>query len=280
MNEYKSKEKGKEESKDENGNFKKMADEVAFFVIGSRPVEVAPGLFLNRSQETAGEVWIARIKHPRILHVLGAVPGDPREGLPALTQVQAISRAKRWRKRAGGGKPLHLTDRTVAHAVETYLAASIGSTNIKKKRLSRLANEIIRSLGGCRLDKLHPGLLMMWAESMWRGPFRGDMSHGVRIQAVGPDIPLSRRSRWFLHRANRIITLLKAALDLAYVNGWVVDDAAWRYLRQFEVPCSGLRPKEDLAHHATADLIRSLLNDPVLMAGIDISRQPDSGVQP
>jgi hypothetical protein len=63
---------------------------------------------------------------------------------------------------------------------------------------------------------------------------------------MGVSLPPGSHSK--VDGANRAISLLKAALELAYVNGWVVRDLAWRDLRRHRVPLSkrALREREEV----------------------------------
>jgi hypothetical protein len=278
MREYEGKEKGKEKGKDQPANIKKTNVEDCLFVVGERLVEVAPGLFLNRRSEAGGEVWIAQIKRPQIFRVLGAVLGAPQEGLPTLTQKQAIAKAKRWRSSIRGEKPLRWSDRTVAHAVRTYLTALGDSATIQKKRLSGPARRIIGSLGDHLLDHLEPRLLRFWAASLVQDPLYGDTKPSVLDQAVALGISFPPGSRSKVDGANRAISLLKAALELAYVNGWVVRDLAWRDLRHHRVPLSkrALREREEV--FAPAYAIRAEADWQDIFGAFAARRQQGSGL--
>jgi len=238
MPEYTGKEKGKEKSKDEIANIKKTNVEDCLFVVGARLVEVAPGLFLNRRKEGGGEVWVVKIKRPRIFRVLGAVLGDPQEGLPTLTQKQAIAKAKRWRSSIRGKKPPRQRDRTVTKAVETYLSALGDSATIQKRRLTGPAKRIIESLGNYRIDFLGPTFLREWAEHLLQDPLKADKKPHLHGQAVVLGWSPPQGTRFKVSAANRAISLLKAALELAYANGWVTWNTSWRYLQLHELPPS------------------------------------------
>ena len=146
---------------------------------------------------------------------------------------------------------------TVANAVDTYLAALGDSATIQKKRLSGPAKRIIGSIGTHILDHLEPRLLRFWAASLVQDPLHGDTKACVLDQAVALGVSLPQGSHSKVDGANRAISLLKAALELAYVNGWVVRDMAWRNLSRHYVPPSRRERNEPEEVFASSYAIRT-----------------------
>jgi integrase len=126
-------------------------------------------------------------------------------------RAQEVVRA--WAARQTGTAPL-----TVATAIEDYLA-DLRARKGERAAIAakgRLAKHVPEELRKRRVDELTAPELRAWRNSMV--PTDVDEEH-------------VRQAR---DTANRVVTILKAALNRAFNDGRVPDDKAWRQLKPFE----------------------------------------------
>lgn len=89
-------------------------------------------------------------------------------------------------------------------------------------------------LGGCEIGELTAGMLRNWHAALAEAPARLRTSKNAATRNVrvidlnDPDAVRRRRAT-----ANRVLTILKAALNLAYRDGHAQSDEAWRRVKPF-----------------------------------------------
>ena len=121
---------------------------------------------------------------------------------------------------------------TVANAVKDYMAWF--ELNRKGVRGTELINNafILPKLGDTMLEKLSTRKIRDWHEAIAKAPAR--LRSGKNIakrkyrEAATPDALRKRKGS-----ANRILTVLKAALNYAFREGKVSTDDAWRRVKPF-----------------------------------------------
>lgn len=120
---------------------------------------------------------------------------------------------------------------TVADAMDDYLARFRGKDLVNTRR--RIEAFIRPQLGLYDVAKLTSKQIKRWHEGLADAPARLRTAHGaeqnVRLTADSDEARRSRQAS-----ANRILTILKAALNRAYQDGDVQSDHAWRKVKPFE----------------------------------------------
>jgi integrase len=199
-----------------------------------------PGLHLGYRRPTTGAgKWVAR-------HYVGAERyevetigvaddfSDP-DGVAILSfhHAQTLARSRmvaRAHKAAGKTKPLAVSD-----AIESYLTY-LESKRSRSGREARYAADafILPALGSVEINALTPQQVRAWHSKLAKAPARIRTKKGQKQQFKSIDDPENERRR--KSSANRILTILKAALNLvAYDNPKnIPSDAAWRRVKPFK----------------------------------------------
>jgi integrase len=148
-----------------------------------------------------------------------------------LTYDQAL-------KAAGAAVVPTGTKITVRNAVETYLMALAGRSNHAKEAEQRAEKHILPTLANYRVDRIRKGVIESWLA----GLVKDDVD----------DADAKRRSQ---DSANRVLTILKAALNHAFSDeaNAIPTDTAWRRVKPFRA-VDGAR-----ADHFDAAQIRTLI---------------------
>jgi integrase len=196
-----------------------------------------PGLHLGYRKPLSGPgKWVAR-------HYIGdeayevetlATADDfsDADGIAILNfhEAQTLARSRmvlRAHAAVGKTKPL-----TVKDAVDSYI--EFLETNRKSGREGRYAADafILPELGNIEIDKLTTDQIRTWHADVSRSPARIRTKPGRRQRFKTETHPENGRRR--KSTANRILTVLKAALNRAWRDGKVASDAAWRRVEPFE----------------------------------------------
>jgi integrase len=229
-----------------------------------------PGLHLGYRKPVGGRgkalsgQWVAR-------HYLGAqaykveVIGtaddfSDADGISILSYGQAQQEArKRMQRRAkdaaGVTGPL-----TVLAACEAYVAHldAVRGEKAAADARNRIETHIRHSsLASIEIDTLRPEMLRAWHVALSKSPPRlrtGTDANGERrsqnLRALSDEESLRRRRV----SANRIFSALRASLNLAFREGKVASDQAWRRVRPFQsVDVARIR-------WLTVDEVRRLVN--------------------
>lgn len=215
---------------------------------------ISAGNALGYRRGAKGGTWIAKFRDAdgkRHLESLGAAD-DARDadGLSAFSFSQAQERARTWfqrkaREQAGDFVPL---DRpyTIADALSDYRADYQCRSGKATDRLDASAAAwIVPELGTVPLDKLTKGRIVGWHQKIAETPPRLRTKPGVaqkhREADVSPEAVRRRRST-----ANRVLTILKTALNHAHRESRCASDDAWRTVRAFrEADATRLRYLSD-----------------------------------
>jgi len=223
---------------------------------------LSAGCALGYRKGAKGGSWIAKFRTDdgkRRLEALGAADDtrDP-DGLSVFSFSQAQARARAWfdrkaREEAGDLAPL---DRpyTVADALADYRVDYLRRGGKAVDRLDASAAAWIASeLGAVPLDKLGKRRIVEWHQNIADTPprLRTRPSSPQKHREADNDPEAVRRRR---STANRVLTILKAALNHAHREGKCADDEAWRKVRAFrEADAARLRYLSD-------DEVRRLAN--------------------
>jgi integrase len=196
-----------------------------------------PGLHLGyRRPATGAGKWLARHyvgDQKYEVETIGVADdfSDP-DGVAILSfpQAQTLARTRmvaRAHAAAGKTKPL-----TVADAIGSYI--EFLETNRKSGREGRYAADafILPALGGIEVAALTTDQIQDWLTKMAKAPARIRTKTGERQRFKTRAHPENSRRR--KSTANRILTVLKAALNRAWRGGKVTSDIAWRRVEPFE----------------------------------------------
>jgi integrase len=196
-----------------------------------------PGLHVGYRRPLSGPgKWVARhyIGDERYEIEVIAIADDfsDADGVAILSfpQAQTLARSRmvaRAHTAAGKTKPL-----TVANAIESYI--EFLETNRKSGREGRYAADafILPTLGKTEVAALTTDQIQSWLTRVAKAPARIRTKKGDRQRfktGIHPENGRRRKST-----ANRILTVLKAALNRAWRAGKVTSDVAWRRVEPFE----------------------------------------------
>ena len=160
---------------------------------------------------------------------MGVVADDysDADGVSVLTFAQAQAAALAYKPKATG--PL-----TVAQALEFYLCDldERGKSSASDARI-RAEALIIPQLGNVQIDDLTTEQLNAWHRGLAKTPARVRTPKGKRqrFKVDASDEEGIRRRRV---SANRVLTILKAALNYAFREGKAASDRAWRRVQPFK----------------------------------------------
>ena len=182
--------------------------------------------------------WVARYKMPGTFGgysktTLGEADDAPNSMASdrVLDWKAAKARATEWFALMDRAEGVRSGPYTVADALDDYLARFRGKDLVNTRR--RIEAFIRLQLGRYDVAKLTSKQIKRWHEELADAPARLRTAKGaeqnVRLTA---DSDEGRRSRQA--SANRILTILKAALNRAYHDGDAQSDHAWRKVKPFE----------------------------------------------
>ncbi len=181
--------------------------------------------------------WIARHyvkdRQPRNLYqALGSADDYlDADGDGTLSYQQAYDAAAAWflalSKGTTRAEPI-----TVAEAMTRYMAHYLAKGGKAERETQFTINaHILPALGKRLVDDLTPGTIKAWRDKLATAPARLRASaDGTPKSRATPDAAGKRARR---STANRIMTTLKAALNLAYRDGLASSDDAWRRVQPF-----------------------------------------------
>jgi integrase len=203
---------------------------------------ISEGCALGYRRGRNGGTWIAKFRDEtgrRHYEAIGAADDvrDP-DGLSVLSFAQGQEKARAFfarkaREAAGDAAP-HDGPYTVADAFSAYLKAyeRRGGKAVYATRratethiLPALGGTIIAKLTARRIEDWHHGL----AEQRARARTKKGKKQNYRASDGGPEAIRQRRAT-----ANRILTVLKAALNHGWKAGHVPTDDAWRRVKPFK----------------------------------------------
>ena len=204
---------------------------------------ISAGCAVGYRKGSKGGSWVARMRDDegrQHYDSLGAAD-DVREadGLTVFSFSQAQERARNFfklkaRELAGDYLPEDGSF-TVKRAIDIYFDERIrkGSKSVDKDQsLARL--RIIPELGDNEVAKLSTKRLRDWQAMLANGPklskpgIDKSKRKSRHIDAIDTDALRARKAT-----ANRTLTVLKAALNMAYHDGRVLSDDAWRKVKPF-----------------------------------------------
>ena len=186
-----------------------------------------------------GGTWIARHRSEdgKQHYQSMAAADDARDadGIAVLSFSQAQAKAREWfgqKARELSGEAVATGPFTVADAMRDYLDWFAKN----RKGLDRTKYQadafIVPELGKIELRKLTKGRLERWLHALANSPARLRTRPGrpQRYRQSADDLEAARRRK---STANRVLNVLKAALNRAFEEGKVPSDDAWRRVKPF-----------------------------------------------
>ena len=196
---------------------------------GAKPCAVSPGGGSRDRRRREGGGYAE--------HKIGASDDlQDADGVAILDYGQAQKAARAWWRvevRREEGHDTREGPFTVQNAVDDYLSAyeRRGGKALYDTRRTAEAH-ILPALGGIRVATLTTRKISDWhhglAEKRARARTKRGRKQNYRMTGTGSDAVRKRRAT-----ANRILTVLKAALNHAWKSGHVATDDAWRRVKPF-----------------------------------------------
>ncbi|MBV9753100.1 MAG: tyrosine-type recombinase/integrase [Hyphomicrobiales bacterium] len=203
---------------------------------------VSRGCALGYRAGAKGGSWIARNRAEdgrQRYEALGPADDALEAESPAvLSYSHAQEKAREYfdqAARRSTGAEEGTEKRTVASELKLYFEAreARGSKGVRADRYVADAR-IIPDLGGVEIKKLSAGRIREWLSKLSEAPklLRTAKSANHRrtrpVAELDPDAMRARRAT-----ANRVLTILKAALNYSFQEGRVSSDEAWRKVKPF-----------------------------------------------
>ena len=199
------------------------------------------GFALGYRRRAKGGSWLARRRQADggyTEHRIGTSDDlQDADGVAVLDYAQAQKAAREWWRAEARREEGHDTRQgplTVADAVTEYLKAYErrgGKAVYETRRAAE--THILPELGTIPVGKLTARKIAEWHHGLAEKPARVRTKPGrrqnYREAVIGPDAVRKRRAT-----ANRILTVLKAALNHAWKAGHIDSDDAWRRVKPFK----------------------------------------------
>lgn len=176
--------------------------------------KVTPGCFIGFRRTETGGSWIARARagdgKQRYSTLSTTTPWDDKDAYE-----KAHKEALEWFKTVGVVDDHHYTVQNAVDAYVSHLRVEKSAT-VAEDTKQRLKKNLTDKLRDTELTKLKTVNLKQWRDDL------------VRVSDDPEDI---RRSK---SGANRVLSMVKAALNLAFYNGQVASDREWRRVKPFK----------------------------------------------
>lgn len=204
--------------------------------------KIAKGLRLGYYRGSIAGSWVARCYRGAGVYATEAlgIADDTllADGIKVLDYWQAQEHARHWgeRQRLIAEGRLREGSYTIASAVTDYLAeitAEKSPASVQGAKYMFDAS-ILPDLGAIEVEKLTTDRINRWRNKLAAQPKRVRKKRTATEPATQetPDDEDARRAR--KATANRILTMLKAALNRAFHSDRVSSDGAWRKVRPFK----------------------------------------------
>lgn len=200
---------------------------------------IEPELFLGFRRGQDGGSWVVRYLSGTRQYKVERIGTAERQrntadGKTVLNYKQALDKArKRGRQRQAEAKGRAKTgDWTVRDAMAVYLEDLADRRKPTAETQRRIERDILPELGDIPLAQLERDQIKRWHRQLAeRPPATRPDKHGnakVRHQPNTEDAKRARRAS-----ANRVLTVLRAALNFAFQEGKAPSDAPWRAVKPF-----------------------------------------------
>ena len=212
--------------------------------LGTRPepywTKISKGCFIGYRKAAKGGTWIARYRAndgKQHYQALGAADDAmDADGINIFDFAQAQNAARDWFEKQGridAGQDAAHGPFTVKDAIDLYMETySSEGKGVRNTKYSMDAH-ILPALGNLEVQGLTASRLRKWRDDLAASParLRSGLGQDPAFAPMpgGPEAIRRRRST-----ANRVLTILKAALNHAWHEGNVPSDDAWRRVKPFK----------------------------------------------
>ncbi|TAN47032.1 MAG: site-specific integrase, partial [Rhodospirillales bacterium] len=197
------------------------------------------GCHIGYRKGVRGGIWRARyyVGEGQYEESVLGVADDIRDcdGGDVLDFSQAQQAAHDWFRRKSRekiGLPVSAQGYTVAQVMADYTAWFRAHRKSLSSLESSINTHVLPALGNVEVSKLTPRMIREFHEAMATAPARLRSGKGkdVRFRTA----PLSRDEiRARKSTANRVLAILKAALNRAYLDGQIESDEPWKRVKSF-----------------------------------------------
>jgi len=190
------------------------------------------GLHLGYRKGERGGVWMARVYddsgkyRKRVLAHADDIHDS--NGRDILTFRQAQEKAKAIAAEMPAANPLG--PYTVADALRDYLEWYVANRKAFAATKHAAELHILPKLGTIPIAKLTSSQIRRWRESIAKAPARARSSSRRGVSRLRKAYDLRARQA----TANRLLTILKAALNFAWRDGRAPADEPWRKVKPFK----------------------------------------------
>ena len=220
------------------------------------------GLHLGYRRRRESGSWTARRRNAegRYLETKLGPSDDTQDadGVAILSYWHAQDAAREWFQEGvrqdAGLEPVEAGPYTVQQGVKDYLGWYERRGGKATKSTEKTADaHILPNLGDFELRRLTSRAIRDWHHKLAAAParVRSKKSEPIRYRAPSDD-PDARRRRQAT--ANRVLTILKAALNHTWREGMVASDEAWRRVQPFQ------HVDAPVVRYLTADECKRLVN--------------------
>lgn len=203
---------------------------------------LTPGHAIGYRRGKNGGTWIARLYRPteappmRYMSLAAADDTMAADGDGVLTFAQAQAKARDWfatlaDERQAKATPEPVTVRTAMTAYMAWYKAESDSASGIAATQRVVDLHILPALGDLLVADLTTDRLEEWRRGLSTAPARLRSRKGAETPNTRPVAADREGKRRRKATANRILTVLKAALSRAYATGKVPSDAAWRKVK-------------------------------------------------
>lgn len=201
-----------------------------------------PGLHLGYRKGKRGGKWLARRYSgggDYEFYPLGIADDvQDADGVSVLTFSQAQGEARKWflqrELEAAGMADMHQGPYTVKNAITDYMADYERRSGKDTARMQAVIDaHILPALGEIEVKHLTRAKVRNWHHGLAEAPARLRTRPG-KVQNVKDAPATSDDKRKRKNTANRVLTVLKAALNHAYHEGHAATDAAWMAVQPFQ----------------------------------------------
>ena len=201
---------------------------------------LSPSVALGYRKGARGGAWLARLHDDetgkRMQEKIGKADDTlDADGLTVLSFPQAQAKVREWaaaKAREIAGEVLSAGPYTVADAIRDYLDWFDRHRKGGASTRSAVNAFILPALGEVDTRKLTRRRIEAWLHALADSPARLRTRPGApqrfRDACSDPEAPRRRRAT-----ANRVLTILKAALNHALGASRIANDDAWRHVQRF-----------------------------------------------
>lgn len=202
-------------------------------------VSIGPGLHLGYRKSKAGSGrWVVRLyvdegtKDYVVETIADADDMLDANGATVLDFWQAQEEARKCHKRLSGADASNSGPYSVKDAIEDYLQWMEANTKSAKDSRYRAEALILPTLGSKDVRKLKTKEIRDWLDKVTKTPPRLRTKEGneQQFRELSDDPDATRRRQ---ASANRVLTILKAALNHAWRDGKITTDEQWRKVKPF-----------------------------------------------